>query len=404
MTDLLKPLVRTILERATSYEWSEQGLGMYRLLLTPDKRVRLHVWDPRAAVLNVSTIHTHPWNFTSTVVAGHITDFVWSVEEPKDILQQGERKTWMRQAYRKQEIICGPGGCAVGDAPLVYTTSSALRTYQAGDTYRHRADTFHETMADPYTITIVEREFLNDTERAFVLYPDGGKWVSAEPRVALEKDVKKMAELALEKLTDAEEAERAAPLRKIEAPWSADQVTSLNAHQACGYWHPKVGAVITREGIMPAHGLECPGCLEEHTTRHQVPRDQHTCRYRTVQKIGDPAGVAGAPEQDAVAGKPTGRFVREVWYSDEQLAEAAAQRFAHNADPATRHGGQPVSETVVMALCDICEAPAYVTCSCQRCVSEPDDDERYHACNNHLDDVTAKHMRVRGLGTVWVRR
>ena len=61
-------LVKTILEASRHggiSGWSLQGLGMFRLYLSHEKR--LHVWDARFRTSDVSVIHTHPWHFTSEV-------------------------------------------------------------------------------------------------------------------------------------------------------------------------------------------------------------------------------------------------------------------------------------------------------------------------------------------------
>ncbi len=68
-------LLETSAVRPEAFEWSLQGFGMLRLYLS--KEVRLHVWDDRYAVKNVTTIHTHPWHFRSTVLFGELTDVLY---------------------------------------------------------------------------------------------------------------------------------------------------------------------------------------------------------------------------------------------------------------------------------------------------------------------------------------
>lgn len=71
-----KLLVKAVLEHAQVYTWQLQGLGMLRLYL--NKATRLHVWHSGFSVPGASTIHTHPWDFKSEVVAGSWKMFVIS--------------------------------------------------------------------------------------------------------------------------------------------------------------------------------------------------------------------------------------------------------------------------------------------------------------------------------------
>lgn len=193
-TEMLKLFVKQLLTNARGYPWSVQGLGMFRLYLS--REVRLHVWDDRFVFPGASTIHTHPWHFESTVISGSITDRLYEeVPITHPLLGVVEKPTHM-----KQKIVCGPGGCAVGES-----TSTALRllqevTIKEGHSYGLTADAAHESRPEPGTITLISREFREDTEHAFVYYTYGGKWVSAEPRAATGDEIAMMAKLALSKL------------------------------------------------------------------------------------------------------------------------------------------------------------------------------------------------------------
>lgn len=48
-----------------------------------------------------------------------------------------------------------------------------------------------------------------------------------------------------------------------------------------------------------------------------------------------------------------------------------------------------------------CTASVLHTCQCRRCRSEPEEDERFHACKEHLASVGAQHRRVRGYRAEW---
>lgn len=188
--ETLKLLVKAILLRAAAFDgWSVQGLGMFRLYLS--KEQRLHVWDPNFAVTNVSTIHSHPWHFTSYVVSGRITDRLY----------EEKRLGFQSATHGKQKIVCGPGGGAIGDT-LEPVTLSLLQevTIEEGNSYGLSADALHESVPEPGVVTIITREFREDTEHAFVCFPWGEKWISAEPRKATMQEVESMASRALARM------------------------------------------------------------------------------------------------------------------------------------------------------------------------------------------------------------
>lgn len=179
--NITKALTKQILEKYGAYEWSLQGFGMLRTYLTPE--LRLHVWDARFAVKDVSTVHTHPWNFVSLVVAGKVHNYRYA-----ETLTEGTY-------FAAQKIICGVGGGPVEDPKGVRLVRGMREAYGEGDTYKQNAGEIHRSDPVDGTVTIVEREFLDDTEHAFVFYQ--GEWVSAEPRAATDEEVDKITTNAL---------------------------------------------------------------------------------------------------------------------------------------------------------------------------------------------------------------
>ena len=72
----LKPLVATIMQDDRR-SWTVQGFGFLRTYFGPPnapKMYRLNLWDHHFTVPNVSTIHDHPWDFTSVIVAGEFAN------------------------------------------------------------------------------------------------------------------------------------------------------------------------------------------------------------------------------------------------------------------------------------------------------------------------------------------
>lgn len=189
---ITKLLVKKLLEHPFEHSWSFQGLGMLRCYLS--REVRLHVWDPRMAFPNASTLHTHPWDFSSRIIAGRMVDTVFEIRKDEPA------------THHVQKIQCGPGGCAKGESYNVSLRRAGTRTvgdslgstgYQTG--YTLNRDAIHESRPEPGTVSIIQRSLEGDTEHAFVFWPLGTQWVTAEPRPAADREVKVMTRLALER-------------------------------------------------------------------------------------------------------------------------------------------------------------------------------------------------------------
>lgn len=105
----IKLLVKSILENPTpqTRNWSLQGFGFLRSYLSSE--LRLHVWDSRYRVKNVSGIHTHPWDFDSYIVAGELHQFRYKEVgiNRRDI---EEFDATAPDAYFRSVIKAGPGG------------------------------------------------------------------------------------------------------------------------------------------------------------------------------------------------------------------------------------------------------------------------------------------------------
>ena len=155
---------------------------MFRLYLSD--RWRLHVWAPQFAVPGVTTLHTHPWHFTSHVLAGGLIDRQW--------FQVDGAPTHMRQM-----IVCGPYGGIDGSPEPTRLEMCAQQEIREGESYHRFAAAIHETFPSPGTVTLIERTPLPDSEHALVFFPVGTEWISAIPRKAERAEVEAMRALAL---------------------------------------------------------------------------------------------------------------------------------------------------------------------------------------------------------------
>lgn len=169
--------------------WSMQGFGMARMYLpsTDDaESVRLNVWHTALRTPGLSPltgmVHTHPWDFTSRVIAGELTNVLYLPAPSGDL-------------YVRSEITPGPGGDFTGpdgfaERPSGYpdrdsaTLRSIARTYGPGESYSQTFTQIHHTEYVDGTVTLNRRRREGRPDRAFTLWANGHKWVSAEPRVA----------------------------------------------------------------------------------------------------------------------------------------------------------------------------------------------------------------------------
>ena len=182
--EIHRKLIRHILKNGLDYRWSIQGFGMLRLYL--DKETRLHIWNPSAAVPDVSEIHDHPWDFVSNIICGSLTNELYRIiEELPEV------------TMLMQQIVCGPGGHSCGTPEPVKMGLVSTRDYKTGESYAQFAPAFHRTIAAPGTITIIKRRFRENTENARVCFPLGTEWVSAEPRDATPEEISPFLQQAL---------------------------------------------------------------------------------------------------------------------------------------------------------------------------------------------------------------
>ncbi len=182
VTDLtfVKPLVASIL-RDTNREWTVQGFGFLRTYFGPPelpKKYRLNLWDSKFTVPNVSTIHDHPWDFMSLIVAGGFKNQRYDLREaPIDdfthdytIIKTGEGGGLLKSELKS---------CILFPKPMEH--------YVPGQMYSQRANEIHETLFKDGSVTLNER--IGDTEQARVFWPHGTDWVDAIPRKATKNEV-----------------------------------------------------------------------------------------------------------------------------------------------------------------------------------------------------------------------
>lgn len=139
----LRTLITPLLLNADRYEWSTQGLGMLRAYpMLGNKTWRLNLWHSSLKLENVSPIHTHPWHFSSYVLAG-------SIQNLRYLETEGDM-------YRKSLVSCGE---TCGRGPDIPCELELVRSEwcTAGNQYAQRSDEIHETRWSDGTVTINKR-------------------------------------------------------------------------------------------------------------------------------------------------------------------------------------------------------------------------------------------------------
>ncbi len=182
-TDLtfLKPLVVQVLQDERR-DWTVQGFGFLRTYFGPvanPKRFRLNLWDNRFTTPNVSTIHDHPWDFTSVIVAGEFINQRYHMA----VRSAGVECT---HAYTTLKTGIG-GGLVKSDFNACILVPLHEEHYRPGNVYAQVAEEIHETKFKDGSVTLNER--IGDTEQARVFWPWGTHWVDAMPRPATKEEV-----------------------------------------------------------------------------------------------------------------------------------------------------------------------------------------------------------------------
>jgi hypothetical protein len=183
-----KALVASIMRDPTR-EWTAQGFGFLRTYFGPPdvpKRYRLNLWHSALTVPNVSTIHDHPWNFTSLVVAGAMSNIVYKIDD------QNEAPT---HHYAKFRTGVEMATQVSDDVKSVTLIKESIHDYTEGYTYYQNDDVIHETRFTDGTVTLNER--IGDTEHARIFWPFGEEWVNAKPRVAMKPEVQSIINYSL---------------------------------------------------------------------------------------------------------------------------------------------------------------------------------------------------------------
>ena len=177
---LNRALVLTMLQHAEDFPWRMQDIGLMGLRLDDRRECRLHIWDPSYCA-GEPPIHDHPYDFTSTIIAGELTNIRYEEDLAAD--------EYVRFRY-------SPGAENERRSDSVRLSSTAT-TFTEGRQYRQLAHELHASWQQPGTVTAIRCTWVEAPELT-VCVGEEGSWRSGQGRDATPEEVKGFSAKALE--------------------------------------------------------------------------------------------------------------------------------------------------------------------------------------------------------------
>jgi len=177
---LSKALVLTILRHAEDFPWRMQDIGLMSLRLDDQRQYRLHLWDPSYDVGD-PPIHDHPYDFTSTIIVGELTN-TWYEEDPAGDEYVRFRYSPPAEDQRRSDTV---------------RLSATATTLTEGGRYRQLAHGLHASSQHSGTVTVIRCSWVEVPELTVCLR-DEGSWRSGQARDATREEIKALAAKALE--------------------------------------------------------------------------------------------------------------------------------------------------------------------------------------------------------------
>jgi hypothetical protein len=177
---LSRALVLALLQHAEDFPWRMQDIGLMSLRLDDRREYRLHVWDPTECDGD-PPVHDHPYDFTSTVIAGELTNTRYE-EDPAGCEYVRFRYAPGAEDERRSDAL---------------RLSAVATTLAQGTEYRQLAPELHASWQQPGTVTAIRCVWVEAPELTVCLR-DGGSWRSAQGRDATRQEIKTFTAKALE--------------------------------------------------------------------------------------------------------------------------------------------------------------------------------------------------------------
>jgi hypothetical protein len=177
---LSKALVFTILRHAEDFPWRMQDIGLMGLRLDDQREHRIHVWDPTHDMED-PPIHDHPYDFTSTIIAGELTNTRYTEDAAGDEYVRF-RYSLAAEDQRRSDTV---------------RLSTATQTLAEGGEYRQFAHDLHASWQQPGTVTVIRCSWGEPRELSLCLR-DGDSWRSGTARDATRREIKVFTAKALD--------------------------------------------------------------------------------------------------------------------------------------------------------------------------------------------------------------
>jgi hypothetical protein len=155
------------LSNPMDFQWHAHGIGMLRTYLDEDRTVRLNLWHKGFLNPGISTMHTHPRPFTSTVYAGMMTNITYA------------RRAFGGVEYREGIIQCGDAFNGIESTHTVYLEEIDRRVLYTGDTYSQPTEVIHDTDFINGTVTVMTWDRAESDKHASVFWPPLVGWGDA---------------------------------------------------------------------------------------------------------------------------------------------------------------------------------------------------------------------------------
>lgn len=181
-------LIDDVLSNCNRYKWEIHGFGMLRTYI--NENTRLQIWHNDYTVEQVTDIHTHPWDFTSTIMQGYVKNIIYEEHELND--------TDIDDIYDRCLILTGEHAY-VKEKTKVKLVKKTQLMYTKGDTYKHKKDIPHRISFCDGTITVLTKENMNPDSLAYSYVENTLEWVSAAPRLATDNEIQEFIKKALER-------------------------------------------------------------------------------------------------------------------------------------------------------------------------------------------------------------
>jgi hypothetical protein len=169
-----------MLHHAEDFPWRMQDIGLMSLRLDDRREYRLHVWDP-SYWDGEPPVHDHPYDFTSTVLAGEMRNVRYEEDRAGDEYVRF-RYSPAAEDERRSDAV---------------RLSSTGNIFNEGSHYHQLAHELHASWQQPGTVTAIRCQWV-ETPELTVCVRDEGSWRSAQGRGATREEIKSFTAKALE--------------------------------------------------------------------------------------------------------------------------------------------------------------------------------------------------------------